>query len=63
MFDKPPSASCENPPATGEEPRPGCLPQRLPFTKPKLRFIEPILTRRGDLTRVTTQAHFGSFFP
>lgn len=28
-------------------------PQRRPFTEPKLQFIEPKLTKRGDLTQVT----------
>ena len=52
----------EHLPSTGES-QPGCLPQRLPFTEPKLKFIEPKLTRRGDLSRVTAQSQFGEFSP
>jgi hypothetical protein len=62
MFDKTPSVPGENLPSTGES-QLGCLPQRRPFTEPKLQFIEPKLTKRGDLTRVTAQCCFGEFSP
>ncbi|MFO1430155.1 MAG: hypothetical protein U1F76_08455 [Candidatus Competibacteraceae bacterium] len=41
----------------------GGTPQRRSFMEPKLQFIEPKLTRRGDLSRVTAQCCFGPFSP
>ncbi len=31
------------------------------FTKPKLTFIEPKLTKHGDATKITTAGFFGTF--
>ena len=35
---------------------------REPWTEPKLTFVEPKLTRHGELTQVTGQ-FFGAFSP
>jgi hypothetical protein len=37
-------------------------PARRPFAEPKLRFVEPKLTQRGDLAQVTA-GFFGTFTP
>jgi hypothetical protein len=34
-----------------------------PWVEPKLTFIEPKLTRHGELLEVTGQSCFGSFIP
>jgi hypothetical protein len=34
-----------------------------PWVEPKLTFIEPKLTRHGELQEVTGQSFFGSFVP
>ncbi|MFO1430478.1 MAG: hypothetical protein U1F76_10115 [Candidatus Competibacteraceae bacterium] len=54
MLDQISSVNLDNPTVTGEVHRDGTL-QRRPFTEPKLQFIEPKLTKRGDLARVTAQ--------
>ncbi len=36
---------------------------KKPFTEPKLTFIEPKLTKRGDVTKVTTENDNGFFGP
>jgi len=33
------------------------------FTEPKLKFIEPKLTKQGDITKITTGQFFGTFIP
>ncbi len=36
---------------------------KKPFEEPKLTFIEPKLTRHGDVTKITQQGFFGTFSP
>ena len=36
---------------------------RKHFNEPKLRFIEPKLTKQGDATRITGGSFFQSFTP
>lgn len=36
---------------------------RKPFAEPKLTFIEPKLTRHGDVTRITGNGFFSAFVP
>jgi hypothetical protein len=41
----------------------GAAENRKPWQEPKLDFIEPKLTKHGELTEVTGQGFFGSFSP
>ena len=36
---------------------------RAPWNPPRLRFVEPQLTRQGDLHQLTGQGFFGTFLP
>lgn len=38
-------------------------PVKKPFLEPRLAFIEPKLTRHGDVTKITQQSFFGIFTP
>jgi hypothetical protein len=39
------------------------VPARIPWREPKLSFVEPVLTKQGDLTEITGQGIFGTFIP
>ena len=36
---------------------------KQPWQEPKLAFVEPKLTKHGELTAVTGQGFFGTFMP
>jgi hypothetical protein len=38
-------------------------PDKQPWQEPKLAFVEPKLTKHGELTAVTGQGFFGTFVP
>jgi hypothetical protein len=62
MSDNPSSAKHPSL-ASADEPHLGDTSLRRLFVEPKLKFIEPQLIKRGDLTRVTAQCCFQEFSP
>jgi len=38
-------------------------PDKKSYNEPKLEFVEPRLTKCGDVTKITGQGFFGEFSP
>ena len=45
------------------QPQPGHTEDKKPFEEPKLTYLTPKLTERGNVQEVTLQGFFGSFSP
>lgn len=44
-------------------PTTGSPPVKRSWEEPKLKFVEPKLTKEGDLVQLTAQGFFGTFVP